>query len=324
MKVKNTLKLLLVAMACVALDGVGDDKQAYAGEGGGSVYLQGSFNDFQVGFFGPPGFYFRSDLAYLNSKIDIHPRGGRVSAALEQKVLMNLLKFTYLTDAEFLGGKVGFSAELPVLQADVAGSVTPPIGGGPIFGSASNSGMGDLYLNPLLLNWNVGNHHVIFQPGLNIPIGTYDRDAQINVGRNYWSLDLAAAWTYFEPSNGFEISATGGFLFNAENSDTDYTTGTEFHLDWMIAKHFSETTAIGLNGYAYQQLTDDKGILAGGLTAADFNGFKGSGWGLGPAVTSVVNLGSVPLGVTAKALFDVESKNRMKGNLFMISAALEF
>ena len=41
---------------------VASQSPSLAGEGGGSAYLQGTFNDFAAGVFGPPGFYLRNDL----------------------------------------------------------------------------------------------------------------------------------------------------------------------------------------------------------------------------------------------------------------------
>jgi len=46
---------------------------------------------------------------------------------------------------------------------------------------------------------------------------------------------------------------------NTENPDTDYRTGTEFHLDFMLNQFLAESFGIGFHGYYYDQLTGDSG-----------------------------------------------------------------
>ena len=47
--------------------------------------------------------------------------------------------------------------------------------------------------------------------------------------------------------------------FNGKNNDTDYRTGTEFHLEASVFYQFTPVFPAGLNGYHYQQITDDSG-----------------------------------------------------------------
>ena len=42
--------------------------------------------------------------------------------------------------------------------------------------------------------------------------------------------------------------------------DTDYTTGTEFHIEWALVHHLSKTLAVGIAGYHYQQVTGDMAL----------------------------------------------------------------
>jgi hypothetical protein len=113
-----------------------------------------------------------------------------------------------------------------------------------------------------------GRPHLTFSPGISAPTGKYDADDLLNLGRNYWAFDLAGSYTWLHPTRGHEISLNAGFLFNNENPDTDYTTGTEFHLDWLIGQYFSESFGVGINGYYYQQITDDDGQIVGPINAS--------------------------------------------------------
>lgn len=39
---------------------------------------------------------------------------------------------------------------------------------------------------------------------------------------------------------------------------TQYQSGDELHINYTVAQHFSEAFGIGLTGYYYHQLTDDR------------------------------------------------------------------
>ena len=45
----------------------------------------------------------------------------------------------------------------------------------------------------------------------------------------------------------------------AENTDTDYTSGIDWHTDWGASKFLSKQLFVGLVGYVYDQVTGDSG-----------------------------------------------------------------
>jgi hypothetical protein len=155
-----------------------------------------------------------------------------------------------------------------------------------------------------------------------VPVGSYDVDHLINTGRNYWALDTTVAYTWLDPKRGHEVSLTAGYLVNARNPDTDYKSGSEFHLDWMVAQHFSERLAVGLTGYMLQQVGKDSGTLADGNI--DVAGFKGAGFGLGPAVMYTSKTFGRDVTFIAKWIHDLDTKNRFKGDVALLSFALKF
>jgi hypothetical protein len=100
-----------------------------------------------------------------------------------------------------------------------------------------------------------------------------------------------------------------GFLFDTENPDAVYTTGTEFHLDWLVGQYFSEHFGVGVNGCYYRQITADDGQVAGPI---DVSNFRGMGVGIGPAAVVSIPLGSwTTLSIIGKALFDIESEDAL-------------
>lgn len=289
---------------------------AFASEGGSSIYLQGTYNDYAVAVLGPQGVYLRSDLAYYTADVGARPLGGRVQAGIDEELFIDVVKLIYLSDTEFLGGRIGTAATLPVIPYVDA---SLHIDAGPVNGfiAGDRGGIGDLYLNPILIGWTEGKLHVLFAPGVAIPTGAYDADRAINLGRNYWAIDPVVSVTYLDPAAGIDLSMSAGIMFNFENAATDYETGNELHIDFNLAKMLSQRFGIGLTGYYYDQLSDDSGNLPPLAT----DGFQGKGAGIGPSFVVNTTLGGQPLTVIGKAIFDIDSKNRFNGDIFMISLA---
>ena len=64
-----------------------------------------------------------------------------------------------------------------------------------------------------------------------IPVGDYEVGRISNVGKNRWAVDVGGAYTMANFKGGREFSSVLGFTFNGDNEDTDYSTGTEMHLE---------------------------------------------------------------------------------------------
>ena len=95
-----------------------------------------------------------------------------------------------------------------------------------------------------------------------IPVGSYDPNRLSNIGIGHGAIDGGGAYTYLNEKTGTEASATLGFTKNFENTSTDYTNGTDAHLDLGAAQFLNEQFFVGVVGYYYQQLTADTGQLA--------------------------------------------------------------
>ena len=94
-----------------------------------------------------------------------------------------------------------------------------------------------------------------------IPVGSYDPNRLANLGMGHGAIDAGGAYTYLNSMTGWEVSATAGLTYNFENADTDYTNGIDSHVDVGILRLVNEQFFAGIAGYAYVQLTHDKGQL---------------------------------------------------------------
>lgn len=301
---------------------------ALAGEGAGSHYMPGTQGDFAMALIGPPGFYLRNDVIYFKGDIGPVTFGNRVYVSASQDVWVDTVKGIYLSGGGLAGGRLGAVVTLPiVLNAKVAGELAVNFAGEK---SGSRSGISDPSLT-VFNNWAFGDGHLSAGLTTFIPVGAYDTDRIVNLGRNYWSFDLIATYTWLDAKRGHEISVTTGFIFNTTNTATDYSSGTEWHMDFMLSQHFSKTFALGLEGSVLRGITDDSGPLLDRanvvlpLTGHEaLGGFRAGYFGLGPAVLVSRKIGGTDVNFIAKALFDVDHVNRFKSDYYMLSAAFKF
>ncbi len=306
----------------VILIWMGGFQSAIAAEGGGSHYLQGTYGDFGMALSTPPGFYVRNDLIYMGGEVGAVSRGHFILDEIKQDTWVNALKLLYVHDEEILGGNWGVVLGLPyVLDVSITANVLSPLSY-PFDGSSN--GLSDPYIYGFI-NWDLDNFSY-FTAGLTLfsDFGSYDADKIINMGRNYLTVDPVVSYTYLNTENGREFSVTAGVMFNEENDATNYKTGAELHVDYMLAQHFPNGMAIGVNGYYYDQLSDDKGEVIASIPLAS-DGFRSSGYGLGPAfLWTIKREESNPINVIAKWIHDFDNTNRLDADVVIVSAALKF
>lgn len=294
-RIQALARILFIAMLIIAA--------SFAAESGSSHYMPGTLGDFTAGMVGPKGFYLRSDLLYYRGDIGSVTLGNRIFSSANQRVWADMIKTIYVTDAKILGGRLVAAATFPIVfNAKVSGTLVSSVQGQ---ASGSRSGLGDVTLTSFL-NWSKGTAH--FSGGMNVyvPVSGYDPNDTINRGRNYWSTVPTFSYTWLDPKRGHEISATTGFMFNSTNNATQYKSGNEWYMDFMVAQHFSPKFAIGMEGYTVQQFTDDSGALLDranvvlpALGLEPLGGFRGRSFGIGPAVVFTPKIGDTNISVIA-------------------------
>ena len=332
MKVRTRFARVIAAAALAGLVasiilGLAAARPAFAGEGGGSHYMPGTQGDFAMALIGPNGFYMRNDIMYFHGDIGPVTLGNRICSSASQDVWVDMVKVIYLAEGGILGGRLGTVVTVPiVLNAKASGELRYPFQGQE---SGSRSGVSDASLTSFL-NWSSGNSHVSTGVTIFVPVGAYDEGRIINLGRNYWSFDPVATYTWLDPKRGHEISATTGLLFNTTNDATDYSSGTEWHLDFMASQHFSKRLALGLEGSVLQGITDDSGpfldqanTILPALGLKPLDGFRAQYFGLGPAVVVSRTLAGKDINIIAKYLFDATHENRFNSDYLMVSVAFK-
>ena len=301
-KLLSVFACLLGAMLLIA------PISASAMEGGASGGLGGE--DFMGGALPPPGFYYLNYLMYYSANTVKDGNGNKIEVPTRDfklKAVVDLNRFVYITKYKILGADYGAQVIVPLVYLDVQ-AFSPS--------SDRTSGIGDLIVTPVILGWHSKNWHGAFGLDAFVPTGSYDKTGKTpSIGRNYWTSEIAAAFTYLSDS-GIEFSSKVMYDINWENKDTKYKSGNEFHLDALLGYHMGPSWSLGINGYYYKQMTDD---TLNGVTVGD--GIRAQVAAIGPAV-SYTNAKHITF--TAKYHKEFSAKYMPEGDRFWLKAAIPF
>lgn len=292
---------------------------ASASEYGLSPYPLGSQTSMS-GFTPPPGLYVTDTvIVYQGDAGDSVslPLGANLGIGVEEDVFVNALTLSVFPDAKIAGGQPGLALTVPygTVGVDAAAAFIGPLGIPVGAVSDEETGIGDLQLTALI-GWKDGVHNWNLAATTIFPTGEYDASNLANVGLNRTALDLKGAYTYMNPQTGFEFSAGAGFTFNGENEDTDYKSGTDFHLEASMTQHFPNGWALGVGGYHYQQLTADSG------TGAVLGDFEGRVSAIGPIASYTFMVGRAPVQLSARWFHEFSAENRARGDNVMFGFSM--
>ena len=288
----------------LVISGVIASQAAHATEGGGSIYPMGAEN-FLSGALPPPGFY---PLVYLNhySADKLKDNNGD-TIPLNFKVTANVIapRLVWVTGNKLFGGQVGHALMLPLVNLDVKVGTA----------SQSKTGIGDLNITPLVLGYHHNpNLHSIVALDIFAPTGRFNKTDMTNIGRNYWAIQPVYTASYIDPA-GWNADFKMMYDFNFKNTDTDYKSGQEFHVDYSLGYGVKQNWVVGVGGYAYKQTTNDE------HNGVKLHGNKGQAFAIGPSIKYDNGKGMF---VTAKWQKEMNVENRAEGHAFWIKALLPF
>ena len=200
----------------------------------------------------PPGMYY---LGYLvNYSIDeLRAPGGSNTVPLSNTGTVSALanRLVYITSTKLLGADYGMEAIVPVLRKSLNFNA-PGI-------SESNSGVGDIYLGPLVLGWHGGNWDAVAAAG--VWFDNASSDAPSKPGNGYKSTMLTGGATYyFDAAKSWTGSALMRFEVNSTQSN-DFKPGNQVTLEWGFGKSLGPVQ-VGLVGYDQWQTSNDSGPTA--------------------------------------------------------------
>ena len=297
---------------------------ASAEEGGSGHYTPGSMASFID--IVPAKETFVARFNYLNYDGSFSkqlPFAGLVVAEAEAKSSAYGLTLVWRPPIEIgPGWSYAMSATIPYVTLEVSGNVQSGAGAATGPRSERTTGLGDVVLIPLMLNY-------IFDPDFSTnfrvtayaPTGSYELGRLANTGKNFWTIEPTLALMYFGQQNGIEASLFTGISFNRENPDTQYKSGTSLHFDGTLAQHFpfaGGLTGVGLSGFYYEQISGDSGA------GATFGDFKSRTMGLGLAASYVAKLGGNDTVTELKWMRESNTRNRLEGDYLWFKFLYKF
>jgi len=308
----------VVALAFAALA-----PAAQAAEGGSGSYLLGKRGPLAA-FVPKPGWYLTNDVFYLTGdRSELMPLGDRIVGDVDAEALINIAQLTWVADTTILGGRLALSAVLPYGNVDVtAGGTVAGPGGIEIDRTLNDSvtGIGDPAVGSSL-GWKkrTGDKFRAWSTyaSVFIPVGDYEVGRIANVGKNRWAVDVGGAYTMANFKRGRELSSVLGFTFNGDNEDTDYSTGTEMHLEFAGKQHLPSHWSFGVVGYWYEQLTGDSN------NPPILGDFKGRAIALGPELSyQFVQNPQRPITVDLRWYHEFEVKNRIEADSVFLTVSV--
>ena len=303
---KNKIALCLVLILDVGTS------SALAAEGGYSNYIPGFYGDIALAVEPADGLSLRNDFYFYSAEADESVRSGRVEAGLDIDLTFDYLTLLYKPGSEVFGAAYAFGAAFAYGKVDIGSSIEV----GPVSRSFDDdkTALGDVTLIPGVFYWNNGDKlHFSQSFYLVAPVGDYDDDDGANTGLNYYTFETDFAMTYLDQETGQDYSIVIGYGYNDKNDDTDYRSGDEFHVDYVINQFLSESWAIGLHGFYYEQLSGDSG------DGALLGDFKAEAAGIGPALMWIPPRYEGKVAFVAKWLNEYDAENRLEGDHVFLS-----
>lgn len=295
-------------------------RATHAEEGAGGHYLPGATADFIDMLPGQPGFAYANLPLYYHGSVGGSRSlefGGLVASNVTATIWGDTSLLLYETPWRILGGEYAAAIAIPYLSVDVKGSVKA----GPLDKSMSSSasGIGDIELFPAMLVWKEGDLKWGGNFGIYAPTGGFAVGSLANTGKNFWTFEPGVNFSYLSTKNGLELTGFAAVDINTSNDATAYQSGAQFHLDLTAAQHlplWGGIAGIGANFFYYQQVSGDSG------SGAKLGSFEGMTVGIGPVLSYVYPLGKANLAAEAKWLPELDTNNRLKGDIAWLKLAV--
>lgn len=199
----------------------------------------------------------------------------------------------------FLGGRLVSTAGLPFLYRQLDAP----------FGKGRNAGFGNACLEPVAVAYKKRAWHWRYGFNFYTPGFSYHKDDLLNIGQHNFAVAPAGAFTYLPDNGRTEIGSKFQYIVNYANPVTNYHSGHEFIWEYVGMRHIKSAISAGINGYFYQQTTDDR---QNGLIVRQGN--RGRDFAIGPEVRCHIK----KYALIAKYEKEMFAQNKTQGNAFWL------
>lgn len=207
-----------------------------------------------------PGFTYNNSFLFYARDEQVGGNG-EVLATGQQAVLLDMNTVLWGSSQQLATlGNARFScaATIPIANNSLSSSTQGAISGG--------GGLGDIYLQPVILGWSAQRVDFRGIIGVLAPTGKFTAGAKDNVGNGYWSPVIASGQTFYVSGDGSTtVSLFEMYEFHTTQSGTRIRPGETFDLDYSVMKAFrlrSESRLqVGVIGYGAWQTTPKTGPM---------------------------------------------------------------
>ncbi|HUJ78682.1 MAG TPA: transporter [Nitrospiria bacterium] len=215
------------------------------------------------------------------SSITIHPGPGPgVPVAIDANLhaISLIPTFIWVTPWKILGAQIGAFMMPTVSNINISAALSGEILGNQASLDQANYAWGDMYFQPIWLDWAFKHFDVEFGEGFWAPVGKYSTNqvnvgpftvtapSASNVGLGYWTnqMQVGTAWYPFD-NKGTAAAAALTWEINSKMQNIDLVQGQRLVLNWgvnqflPVTKDESRLISVGVTGYDNLQVTGDSG-----------------------------------------------------------------
>ncbi|HJV65539.1 MAG TPA: transporter [Geomonas sp.] len=283
------------------------------------AFNSSSFNgtaDFYAGAAPPPGLH----LIDYNVFMDIKKIENKGQGLIDGDGTLTAIAFRpiFVSEKGLLGGNLLMHSIIPLLTVEA--NVTAQTPNGNVTVSGHDGGLGDVYFG-VGMGWHSKTWHWLTVLDVITPTGSFDSSKPLNAGNNAFIIEPVFAVTgLFE--NGIETSAKLMYSYHTENRDYiesgsglhGYQTGQAVHMDYMVNYAVTKDFRLGVTGWVWQGLEDDR---IGGKKRADTRDREFS---MGPAA----RYQNGKFALVGKYVIPVTAENRCEANQTWIDLIYSF
>lgn len=277
---------------------------AVASENGGSIYPIGA-DTIAPGILPgkPDTYYFHYSQLYTADRTNGSSGDPRPIPNYDLTIEGNAERILHVSKQKVAGGNLVLQAIVPHAYVDISA--------GPR--SQDKYALGDVSVGAFVA-WHSPKLHGWVGPVVYFPTGGYDKADLANVGRNHYALSLQGGVSYFITPK-LDVGVKGYLGANSTNKATHYRSGKELVLEYLAAYRLSPSVRIGLNGFYYDQLSDDR--VRGGRVG---DGNQGKAFAIGP----LLQFNTGKLTAVVKYQKEVHAENRAQGGRLWLQTLVPF
>ncbi len=250
-----------------------------------------------------PGKYLKWYNFYYQANTLRDPSGNRVPNGFDVDVFATAPRLIWITDKKVLGADFGMDILVPLIYTDIE------IPGAGL--NESHTGIGDIFVEPIVLGWHKERYDLAFAAGFWAPTGDYDTTSAANAGKNFWTgMFTLGATTYLDCDKTWSVSALGRYETNSERDRIAVRPGDDFHIEWGIGKNINKVWDVGVSGYCHWQVTQDSGAASTSTARDRF-------YSIGPEVQYFCEPASMIFALRYQ--WEFEARDRPEGNNLVFS-----